>query len=246
MEKPTDIGKNRTGIAASPIDSRKLVDEAQKVTPPRGGFEEQVALRRDYSGKASPVGTLPAPVSIKGVANAALQLVKGNKATVLIDQLGERLAFERTGVRLYELLQVKLDAASGAQEATRSDLERLRRQELAHVGLLIEHMEAIGADPTALTPAADAMGVASQGLVQALSDPRTTFTQGLAAMLCAELSDRDMWELLIKLADQMGQRQMVTDFRIALQEEEEHLSAVRGWISRALLAQAGGAREAAA
>jgi hypothetical protein len=47
---------------------------------------------------------VPPPTSMKGMAKSALQALKGEKATVLIDKLAERLAFERTGTRLYETL----------------------------------------------------------------------------------------------------------------------------------------------
>ena len=43
-------------------------------------------------------------------AGAALQALKGGPPTQFLDKLGERLAFERTGVRLYEALISKHEA----------------------------------------------------------------------------------------------------------------------------------------
>jgi hypothetical protein len=92
-------------------------------------------------------------------------------------------------------------------------------------------MERLGADPTAVTPAADVAGVASSGLLGVAADPRTTVHQSLEAVLIAELADNEGWEMLIKLSRDMGQDDMATEFQTALQEEERHLALVRGWVS---------------
>jgi hypothetical protein len=41
---------------------------------------------------------------VKGVAKTGMQKLTGKKPEVLIDKLGARLAFERTGTRLYDAL----------------------------------------------------------------------------------------------------------------------------------------------
>jgi hypothetical protein len=70
---------------------------------------------------------------MKGMAKSALQALKGEKATVLVDKLAERLAFERTGTRLYETLIQKAQAVNGAdRSATVRELERICREELNH------------------------------------------------------------------------------------------------------------------
>ena len=74
----------------------------------------------------------------------------------------------------------------------------------------------MGADPTAETPSADVIGVASQGLLQVITDPRTTLSQSLEAMLTAELTDNDGWETLAALADDLGQ----TELRVGAIEDE--------------------------
>ena len=42
------------------------------------------------------------------------------------------------------------------------------------------------------------------GIMQVLTDPRSSLAQCLQVMLTAELTDNDGWELLIKLADNLG------------------------------------------
>src|SRR5687768_9315317 len=112
--KPTDIGMNRTGIATSPIDSQRTVKGAQAAGPGTSAVHNGHALeveRIARSRGARPVGTVPPPTTVKGVAKSVLEMIEGHKPTVFIDKLGERLAFERTGTRLYEALLAKFEAA---------------------------------------------------------------------------------------------------------------------------------------
>jgi hypothetical protein len=55
----------------------------------------------------------------------------------------------------------------------------------------------------------------------------------------AELADNDGWQLLIKLARQMGQDDMADRFQTALEEEDRHLASVRTWMEQICLSQAG-------
>ena len=69
-------------------------------------------------------------------------------------------------------------------------------------------IRSIGADPTVQTPSADVDGVASMGLIQVLTDPRTSVAQCLEAILIAELADNDGWQMLILFAEKMGMDDM--------------------------------------
>jgi rubrerythrin len=225
--KPTDIGTNRTGIATSPIDSERTIRGAKDGGPGMSSVHNGHALeveRVARSRGAGPVGTVPPPATIKGI----------------IDKLGERIAFERTGTRLYEALLAKFEAAEIHEGGpTRAELEQIRDDEHRHVGILRDAMLKIGADPTAMTPCADVMGVAALGWIQVLTDPRTTLTQCLEVILIAELADGDGWMLLTSLADALGFDDLAKQFQASLLEEEQHLLRVRGWIAAALLGQAG-------
>jgi rubrerythrin len=240
-KKPTDVGKNRTGVALSPLDAKKTIEGAAVGSPaPRHDAAELQEVRLAYSKEAPPMGTMPAPATLKGLGKTIVDAVTGDKTTVLLDKLGERLAFERSGVRLYELLLIKHDAGHPHQGGpTREELEAIRDDELRHFGVLVKAIRELGADPTAVTPCANAVAVASMGLVQLLADPRTTLTQGLDAILMAELADNDGWDMLLELADAMGKDELVADLRTAQLDERRHLAQVRAWIATALLGQAG-------
>ena len=146
---------------------------------------------------------------MKGMAKSALQALQGKKATLLVDKLAERMAFERSGVRLYEALMLKCRAAAnGDSSAALARLEHICNEELEHFHMLWGCIEQLGADPTAQTPSADVSAVASQGIPKVLLDPRTTFPQCLEAVLTAELVDCDAWERLTELAEGFKQTEM--------------------------------------
>ncbi len=243
MNKPTDVtGKNRTGAAAAPAESKKTAEGAEAGTPDELVNMEGVELsatRTAWASSAEPIGTMPPP-SLKGVARTALKKMQGMDPTVFLDLLGARLAFERSGTRLYEALLVK-HAAAHLHEGgpTRDELEHIRDEELQHAAILAKCMEQLGADPTAMTPAADIEGVATHGVLQVVADPRTTLTQALQVVMIAELADNEAWQTLIELADGLGQEEMADDFRKALLEEEDHLARVRAWLAAAFSGQAG-------
>jgi hypothetical protein len=107
------------------------------------------------------------------------------------------------------------------------------------VGLLSRAAESLGGDPTALTPAADVGGVATRGLVDAITDPRATAIEAVEAILVAELVDNDGWLMLADLAARLGHDELAAQFRHAMAEEEEHLARVRAWLTAAIDLEAG-------
>ena len=124
-------------------------------------------------------------------------------------------------------------------ETALDTLRRIRLEELRHFQMLCEAMAELGGDPTAQTPCADVTAAASIGLMQVLTDPRTTLAQCLNTLLTAELTDNAGWELVSELAGKSGQTQMVERFAEALAEEQQHLAIVRGWLRKLLSNEAG-------
>jgi demethoxyubiquinone hydroxylase (CLK1/Coq7/Cat5 family) len=118
-------------------------------------------------------------------------------------------------------------------------LQQFRAEEAAHIGWCWDALRQLGADPTVVTPMADTNAVASIGLMQLITDPRTTIAQSLHAIHVAELADNDGWRLLIKLAREMGQDEMAGRFQAALEEEDRHLASLRTWMEEICLNEAG-------
>ncbi len=246
--QPTSLGHNLTGAALTPAAVQAMTEAADTLTPFMDIDTSDMEARKiAFIDEAEAVGSVPLPMSIKGVAKAGVAKLKGGQPTVFLDKLGERLAYERAGTRLYEALIVKYRAAQGAEgdvlppaaalvgDAVSEDpletLERIRADEFEHFSMLCEAMTAMGGDPTAQTPCADVTAVASSGFMQVLNDPRTTLAQCLNAMLAVELADNAGWELLASLADEAGQGELAGRFLAALGEEQEHLAIIKGWLS---------------
>lgn len=230
-ETSAQMGKNLTGIDIRADLAESTAQGARDgTTHPGHDLGPQMALRQPYLDEHAKIGSVPPPGNIKGMAKTGMEMLKGNKANVLIDRLGERLAFERTGTRLYEAIIAKAEQDGGAESAHLQTLRDYHQEELAHFRLLKGHIERLGADPTAVTPAADVAGVAASGVLQIATDPRMTLSQSLEALLVAELADNDGWAMLIDLAKDMGQDAMAWDFEQARVEEEQHLESVRHWI----------------
>jgi len=257
----TSLGLNRTGAATSPKDSEAMTRAAIEVSPPQPiDTSASEAQRIVYINEAATVGSIPPPTTLKGIAKTGMETLKGGHPTVLIDKLGERLAYERTGVRLYDALITKYEAVSQMEggalpsptelsmpdaparlgtEQPAQTLMRIRGEELAHFRMLADAITKLGGDPTAQTPCADVTGTASMGFMQVLTDPRTTMAQCLNTMLAVELADNAGWELLAQLADDAGETDLAAQFLVALAQEQEHLVIVKAWLTALVTTRVG-------
>lgn len=242
MEQNTQLGANKTGIDMSPIHSKKMIEASENMNEDmRDGLVVVESFEQFYLENADPLGSVPLPGTVKGVVKSAMKTMTGHRPQVFINKLGERLAYERSGVRVYEQLINKCEFAVN-HGATETDipldmLYEFRDQEAEHFDLLTQCVKKLGADPTAQTPDADASGVASSGLLKVIVDPRTSVSQSLQAMLAIELADNAAWELLIKLAEDMGMTDMAEQFQHALQQENNHLVHIKQWYEESIRSQ---------
>jgi len=243
MEQSTELGTNKTGIDMSPILSKKMIAGAEQV--PVSADEScsaLAAMEQSYLENTDALGSVPLPGTVKGVLKSTLKMATGKHPEVFINKLGERLAYERSGVRIYEHLILKcqhaFEADMAAIEIPIDTLVQFRNEEAEHFDLLVRCIKELGADPTAQTPDADAVAVGSSGLMKVVTDPRTSISQTLLAMLSIELADNAAWGLLIKLAADMGLNKMAEEFRVALHQEDVHLEQVREWYENSVRIQA--------
>jgi hypothetical protein len=233
---------NRTGATVSPELTADLIEGTRRTTPSAEGDGREIArVRVEYAKEAESVGSIPMPATISGAVKSMAKALTGKKALVLVDKLGERLAFERSGTRLYDALISKFDAyGSWSGGPSRRDLMQIRTEEHAHFTLIKQSIEGLGGDPTAVTPSADLHAVASKGLCSVLTDPRTNLRDGMEAILVAELVDNDCWENLVDLSRALGHEELAVAFTEALGEEREHLRRVRLWLGASLSGEATG------
>jgi hypothetical protein len=143
---------------------------------------------------------VPLPPTLKGKFATVVETINGEHPIFFLDKLGERLAFERAGTRLYDALLSKYDAyGSFTAGPSRDDLEHVREEEYRHCTLLQAAIAQLGGDPTTVTPSANLQATAAHGVQQVVVDPRTTLLQSLEAALIAELTDNACWKALIEL-----------------------------------------------
>jgi hypothetical protein len=109
MEMQTSkLGSNRTGLKASPKDSQELLSAASSAIPSTPGDASGLGdVRLSYIAEADALGSVPPPATLSGVLKGGVKIATGKRPQALVDRLAERLAFERTGTRLYEALIVK-------------------------------------------------------------------------------------------------------------------------------------------
>jgi hypothetical protein len=252
-------GQNRTGAAVVPKEIDRMLEAVRELSPPGPISTLQMDVERQgYIADAESVGSIP-PAKPAGKAKSKKPAAASAATAIFLDKLGERIAFERTGTRLYDALITKYLALSNAgedalppldsildeaempagDEPAIETLRRIRADELEHFHLLCNSVQALGGDPTSQTPCADVTAAASMGLMQVITDPRTTLAQCLNTILTAELTDNAGWELLAQLAAEAGQGDMAKQFLEALETEQRHLMIVRGWLTALLTEGAG-------
>jgi rubrerythrin len=233
MNQTATLGTNRTGITTAPERSQEMLAGVEEFPPTsQGGVQDIAQVRIAYAQQAEPLGSVPIPPTFKGKVETAVQAMKGESPTLFLDKLGERLAFERSGTRLYEALVSKYDAfGSFTGGPSRGDLEHVRQEEYRHFTLLQSAIEQLGGDPTAVTPSANIQTTAAHGIKEVIVDPRTTLLQSLEAALIVELADNACWEALVELAQEAGEDDLVRQFQGALKNEHDHLAKVQAWVA---------------
>jgi rubrerythrin len=239
-----EILGNRTGIMTNPELSIEMIEGAKQTVPSsQGDATEMAAVKANYIEEAVPIGSSPVMVEVSEDGESVGQF---DGLAVLLDKLGERLAFERQGTRLYEAFLQKCESLT-LEDASGPSVEELRQiceEELEHFHLLQNAITRLGGDATVQTPSADVAGVLSHGVMQVVSDPRTTIPQTLQAMLTAELVDNDGWQMLQELAAELGQDDLEEQCGKAYEEEQEHLEKVRDWLTSMTMDEASGSTEA--
>jgi rubrerythrin len=242
MENETKVGMNRTGMQMAPIQGPSQVEYAESWGPhPVTGSEHDIAaMRARYIREADRIGSVPVPATGRGLAETALGKLKGQNPEVLFDKLGERAAYERSGVRLYQAMIGKVQAVEHPEKAALlADLNHIVEEEFEHFQMLSAAVAEMGGDPTAQTPCADVSAVAAMGMIQVITDPRTTLAQCIQILLSVELTDNACWELLLELAQEGDHDHLIEPFQKALVAEQEHETMIKQWLRKLVLEEAG-------
>jgi rubrerythrin len=236
MATSAKLGSNFTGVQMSPKDTERLMEAVEQILPDVPGDDTLLMNERvKRNEEAERIGSVPVPGSAKGMLKSTFDMIKGKSPELLVDKLGERLAFERSGVRLYDAMIAKVKAMNVVGSDLVSVLQHIRDEEFEHMLLVEDAIKSLGADPTAQTPCADVAAVKSMGLMQVVTDSRTNVAQGLSALLTAELEDNAAWELLIELAEAGGHPNIAKSFEKAKTQEDDHLLKIKTMVRRDLI-----------
>lgn len=159
------------------------------------------------------------------------KLARHNRDKV-VALLGERLAFEQSIVKLYDVVLHKMrDSSDPMSRRLYAPLEDFRAHEKEHEHWLDEQIRA-------LTPVTTTVSdIAPVRMVAELVDRVTATLQArgsgggvvplVQSLLTAELLDNSGWEILLELADDAEDDVARREFRKRLHQEEEHLSELR-------------------
>src|SRR5690606_6497005 len=86
----------------------RMIEAVEELSPQMpidtGGLE---AERLSYIADADSVGSIPPPSEARGAAGRRAAAAKNTRPALLMNKIGERIAFERTGTRLYDALIAK-------------------------------------------------------------------------------------------------------------------------------------------
>lgn len=236
MNQGAQVGDNVTGIGSSSTRAEEMQRGMENFPPTSVGTREGAGkVRVQYAKEGHAVGSIPKPVEVKAKVKSALG---AGAPPALMDKLGQRLAFERTGTRLYEALISKHEAYGGFDGGPdRGQLLEILNEEHRHFAELEQHVISLGGDPTAVTPSANLAAVATEGVLKLLTDPRTSLLQSLEGILVAELVDNDGWQMLCDAARSSGLDDLVNLCEDAGATEQRHLDRVRAWLSAGCAAE---------
>lgn len=232
QQQMAGTGDNRTSLESKKKDMEQM-EAATKEFPPssKGDGDVNVGkVRQAYGKETAGIGHVPPPL---GKLKELKEKLKSNgMAVTLMDKIGARIAFERTGARLWHAVVDKHDTLGSFKGGpSRDELVHIQQQEEEHFHMLVEVMRELGGDPTAVTPSADVEAVTGKGVLDIVADPRTTLLQALESITVAELADHEGWDHLVAIAKAAKHDDLVKRFDGAIEEENDHLRKVRKWVA---------------
>jgi rubrerythrin len=156
----------------------------------------------------------------------------------VVDYLAERLAFERSGVRLYDAVLERLrEAEEPEARALQPLLQRQRDEEQEHVRWLQGQLETLGAGPHPMSARAQLSYEETRGLAHVILESTAPLPHLLHALLAAELVDHAGWDLLVALADEAKDGEAQRELHRRRDEEAQHLALCRELAERFALQQ---------
>lgn len=157
---------------------------------------------------------------------------EGRELKLLLEKLGEKLAYDRAFCRLYESFLKKRSTSflrnirvKGLELKT---FERHVAMKAAHYEILQDAFLNLGGDPEAIVPSEDLSTIAKLGIVSIFVDPRANMRSILHSVRIVELTGKSTTLYLTRLAYAAGLDDLAMDLEQAVEENEESLSLFPG------------------
>jgi bacterioferritin (cytochrome b1) len=149
----------------------------------------------------------------------------------LLELLSERLMFERTGVKLYDTVLMKIKKHKDqAYVAMLGQIKGQRDQEKEHEEWLEACIRELGGDAHGETEMSDLVTRESRGVMEVIAMDEE-LPHLFHALLTAELVDDSGWKLLLELADEAEDNEARRDLHRRALEEEQHLIFIRSVVA---------------
>jgi bacterioferritin (cytochrome b1) len=149
----------------------------------------------------------------------------------LLDLLNERLKFERTGVKLYDMVLAKLNLCKDQTFTPMiGQIKTVREQEKEHEEWLEDCIRGLGGTAHEETELSELVERESKGVMDVVATD-DEIPHLFHALLTAELVDNNGWKLLLTIADEADDDEARREFRKRAREEEEHLIFIRSVVA---------------
>jgi len=161
-----------------------------------------------------------------------IKKVHQHNTELLLHKLGQRLAFERASVRLYEALIFKCLASRNGKKTTVSvdQLRQFRDEEVEHSRLLKTAIETLGFDPDEWLPDADSSLLSSLQIPKVFTQKSSSVLSCLESVLIFATNDNAEWHTLHGLFTTLGLLDLAEEFNQALEEDSRQLETISRWI----------------
>ncbi len=171
-------------------------------------------------------------VSVPDSREGGIKKVQQHNTELLLHKLGQRLAFERASVRLYEALISKCLAAPKGRKSIVSvdQLRQFRDEEVEHSWLLKIAIETLGFEPDEWIPNSDSNLLSNLQIPKVFTNKNSSVLQCLEAVLIFATNDNAEWHKLHGLFTNMGLQDLAEEFNQALEEDSRQLETISKWI----------------
>jgi len=161
-----------------------------------------------------------------------IKRVHQHNTELLLNKLGQRLAFERASVRLYEALIFKCLAIQKSKKnlIPINQLRQFRDEEVEHSQLLNKAIETLGFDVDECIPAPDSNLLSSLQIPKVFTKTNTSILQCLESVQIFATNDNAEWHALHGLFTNLGMKELADEFNQALEEDSVQLEVISRWI----------------